>query len=50
MAFPLIFVKLLFTKHFRFFIREDLHQILDGKIAEILKNEIGHNIPRQNVF
>jgi len=49
MVFPPFVVKLQFTKHFRFFIREDLHQPLVGEILKILKKEISHKIPQEKI-
>jgi len=38
------------TKHFRFFMREGLREILAENISEILKNKISHSIAGQKVF
>jgi hypothetical protein len=43
---PFFYMGLPVTKHFLFFIREDLRQLLAEKIPKILKSEIAHKIPQ----
>jgi len=40
----------LFTKHFRFFIKEELCQSATGKIPEILEKEISHEVAQKSIL